>query len=142
MMRFGAFLLASGWVLTAVAHAQGYTPVRPVKTLSGWQCMSIASVYGADGTKCSSGARLRRPRSRRATGRHWGWCDYSSVSDTTSEWPCRDAMAERKEGVDPGRRVGSLAQSQKSNCSLSSYVAVEWALRLHNLWLAWMLGCP
>ena len=50
MMRFGALLLASGWILTAVAHAQGYTPVRPVKTLSGWQCMSLASVYGADGT--------------------------------------------------------------------------------------------
>jgi hypothetical protein len=50
MMRFGALLLASGWVLTAVVHAQGYTPVRPVKTLSGWQCMSLASVYGADGT--------------------------------------------------------------------------------------------
>ena len=37
---------------------------------------------------------------------------------------------------------GSVAQSQQSKCSLSSYVAVEWTLRLHNLWLAWMLGCP
>jgi hypothetical protein len=46
MKRFGALLLASGWLLTAVAYAQGYTPVRPVKTLSGWQCMSLASVYG------------------------------------------------------------------------------------------------
>jgi hypothetical protein len=48
-------------------------------------------------------------------------------------------MAERKEGVDPSRRVGSLAQSQQSKCSLSSYVTVEWAIELHNIWLAWML---
>ena len=50
MKRLGALLLASGWLLTSVAYAQDCTPVRPVKTLSGWQCMSLASIYGPEGT--------------------------------------------------------------------------------------------
>ena len=34
----------------SVAQAQTYTPTHVAHTLPGWQCMSLASVYGPQGT--------------------------------------------------------------------------------------------
>ncbi len=50
MFRLNSLAVIAGLMLTEMAHGQGYTPVRPVRTLDDWQCMSLASVYGRLGT--------------------------------------------------------------------------------------------
>jgi hypothetical protein len=51
MVNSKAVLLAMAAVLMSpTVHAQSYKRIEVVKVLPGWQCMSLASAYGPQGT--------------------------------------------------------------------------------------------
>lgn len=49
MLKARHVILAIGICVGAAAYGQPYRPVHATKQLPGWQCMSLASVFGPQG---------------------------------------------------------------------------------------------
>jgi hypothetical protein len=62
---FGVSMLCA---TAGVAYAQGLRPVEVVRTLPGWQCMALASTYGAQGALAPPAPVYAGPSSARQVG--------------------------------------------------------------------------
>lgn len=67
MVAMNRIVALSVLLVSGAAYAQPYTPVHVVRELPGWQCMSLASIYGPQGTNAPlapvfQGAAVNAPR--------------------------------------------------------------------------------
>lgn len=49
MLKVHPVMFAGGLFVATAAYGQAYTPIHAVKELPGWQCMSLAAVFGPQG---------------------------------------------------------------------------------------------